>query len=188
MRVITGEAKGRKLKGPPNTSTRPMQDKIKEGLFSALEALDLDIGRVLDLYSGTGSIGIEAISRGAAWADLVDHGKAQCAVIKWNLEHTKLADRAKVHQMPVSSYLGRLHPPYSLIFLDPPYADPEIRQTLQQIATSALVESGTIIALGHWPKFDASAVDPPLVLLRNRCHGDSCFSIFAIDGDQGTNE
>ena len=75
MRVITGEAKGRKLKGPPSTATRPMQDKIKEALFSALESLDLDIARVLDLYAGTGGIGIEALSRGAEWADFVDQQK-----------------------------------------------------------------------------------------------------------------
>ena len=183
MRVITGEAKGRKLKGPPDTSTRPMQDKIKEGLFSALEAMGATADRVLDLYSGTGGIGIEALSRGADWADFVEHGKAQCAVIRWNLEHTKLADRARVNQTSVRGFIAGAREPYDLIFLDPPYADSDIHEVLSQVAASRLVESGTTVALGHWPRFDASLVEPPLVLVRNRCHGDSCFSIFVIDGD-----
>src|SRR3954452_17043605 len=117
MRVITGEAKGRKLKGPPDKSTRPMQDKIKEGLFSALESLGATADQVLDLYSGTGSIGIEALSRGADHADFVDHGKAQCAVIRWNLDHTRLADRATIHQMSVRSYIANARKSYDLIIL-----------------------------------------------------------------------
>lgn len=186
MRVITGEAKGRKLKGPPDTSTRPMQDKIKEGLFSALEAMGASVDRVLDLYSGTGGIGIEALSRGAEQADFVEHGKAQCAVIRWNLDHTKLADRARVHQMSVRGFIAGAREPYDLIFLDPPYADTDIIEVLQQVATSRLVESGTTIALGHWPRLDVSQVKPPLRLVRNRCHGGSCFSIFEIEEDPDT--
>ena len=183
MRVITGEAKGRVLKGPPNVSTRPMQDKIKEGLFSALESLGATAGRVLDLYAGTGSIGIEALSRGAEWADFVDHGKLQCDVIRANLETTRLAGRARVHKQPVRLFISQAREPYDLIFLDPPYADDDISEILHMVATSRLVESGTFVALGHWPRFEADQVSAPLVVCRNRCHGDSCFSIYEIDLD-----
>lgn len=186
MRVITGEAKGRKLKGPPSVATRPMQDKIKEALFSALESLDPDITRVLDLYAGTGSIGIEALSRGAEWADFVDQQRAACDVIRWNLAHTALSDRSAVHQMPVPQYLLRAAAPYDLVILDPPYADPEIAATLAVLGESQLVESGTIVALGHWPKFDSDAVTGNLVLVRRRCHGDSCFSIYEVQRGTAT--
>src|SRR6476619_5477957 len=177
MRVITGEAKGRKLKGPPSRATRPMQDKIKEALFSALESLDLDISRVLDLYAGTGGIGIEALSRGAEWADFVDQQKAACDVVRWNLAHTGLANRSAVHQMPVPTFLRRNEQPYDLVILDPPYADPAIGATLEMLGGSQLVESGTIVGLGHWPKFDSDSAPGTLRLIKRRCHGDSCFSI-----------
>lgn len=180
MRVITGEAKGRKLKGPPSTSTRPMQDKIKEALFSALESLDLDVDRVLDLYAGTGGIGIEALSRGAGWADFVDHQRAACEVIRWNLAHTGLSSRAEVHQATVPSFLSRSGKPYDLVILDPPYADPEIRSTLEQVGSSQLVESGSIVVLGHWPRFETADIAGDLRLIKRRCHGDSCFSIFEV--------
>jgi 16S rRNA (guanine966-N2)-methyltransferase len=188
MRVITGEAKGRKLKGPPSTATRPMQDKIKEALFSALESLDLDIGRVLDLYAGTGGIGIEALSRGAEWADFVDQQKAACDVVRWNLAHTGLASRSAVHQMPVPAFLRRKEQPYDLVILDPPYADPAIGETLEMLGDSQLVESGTIVALGHWPKFDSDSGTGTLRLIKRRCHGDSCFSIFEVARGTATPE
>jgi 16S rRNA (guanine966-N2)-methyltransferase len=182
MRVITGEAKGRKLKGPPDIRTRPMQDKIKEAVFSALESVDTVADRVLDLYAGTGGIGIEALSRGATHVDFVDRGQEACAVIRWNLDHTRLADRATVHRATVERYLAMHHQPYDLVVLDPPYADPDIPQTIERIARSSLVESGSTIVLGHWPKFVAPEL-PELRLVRRRCHGDSCFSIFVVDRD-----
>ena len=188
MRVITGEAKGRKLKGPPSIATRPMQDKIKEALFSALESLTPDITRVLDLYAGTGGIGIEALSRGADWADFVDQQRAACDVIRWNLAHTDLSDRSAVHQMPVPLYLRRSGIPYDLVILDPPYADTDIAETLALLGESQLVESGSIVALGHWPRFDSASVTGNLNLLKRRCHGDSCFSIYEVKRGTATHE
>jgi 16S rRNA (guanine966-N2)-methyltransferase len=184
VRVITGEAKGRKLKGPFDIKTRPMQDKIKEALFSSLESVGTNVDRVLDLYAGTGAIGIEALSRGGGWADFVDVGKGPCAVIKWNLEHTKLANRAKVHQIPVPVFLTTRREPYDLVILDPPYADPAITETMKMLVESQLVESGSKVALGHWPRFDLSTVDSRLKMVRSRCHGDSCFSIFEVALDR----
>jgi 16S rRNA (guanine966-N2)-methyltransferase len=186
MRVITGEAKGRKLKGPASAATRPMQDKIKEALYSALESLDPDVDRVLDLYAGTGGIGIEALSRGAGWADFVEHQRAACDVIRWNLEHTRLSSRAQVHQVSVPTFLSMRGKPYDLVILDPPYAEPEIASILEQVGSSQLVESGAIVVLGHWPRFDTADVIGSLHLLKRRCHGDSCFSIFEVQRETAT--
>jgi len=119
MRVTAGDAKGHTLKGPPSTATRPMTDKIRQVLFNMLASLGADLDRVLDLYAGTGSIGIEALSRGATWADFVDQSAPACAVIRANLIHTKYHDVSRVHQMPVALFLNRDDPPYDLIMLDP---------------------------------------------------------------------
>jgi 16S rRNA (guanine966-N2)-methyltransferase len=185
VRVIAGSAKGHRLKGPPSTATRPMADKIKGALFSMLASLGVEIDRVLDLYAGTGSIGIEALSRGATWVDFVDQSPAASAVIRANLAHTKFDQAGRVHTMPVTNYLGRSEEPYDFVILDPPYADPTIVDTLARLAASRLVQSGTIVAIGHWPRIDLPEQIGRLVRLRQRCHGDSCFSIYEIDPDIG---
>ncbi|MCC6790596.1 MAG: RsmD family RNA methyltransferase [Thermomicrobiales bacterium] len=190
MRVISGTARGHRLKGPPSTATRPMADKIKGALFSMLGSLGVEIDRVLDLYAGTGSIGIEALSRGASWVDFVDQSAAATAVVRANLEHTKFATSSRVHTMPVDAFLHRTEAPYDFVILDPPYADPAIVPTLAKLAGSRLVQSGTIVAIGHSPRVDLPEVIGRMVRLRQRCHGDSCFSIYEIEsepvGEDGT--
>lgn len=181
MRVISGSARGHRLKGPPSSQTRPMADKIREALFSSLASLGAEPDTVLDLYAGTGSIGIEALSRGANWADFVDHQKAACATIKDNLAHTRLSDSAEVHCMPVEQIYRRLQGPYDLVIVDPPYADPDIEAHLERLSRSALVQSGTLVVLGHWPRLQLPEQVGTLSLVKRRCHGDSCFSIFEVD-------
>ncbi len=184
MRVISGSARGRRLKGPPSHDTRPMADKIKGALFNALASLNVQPERVLDLYAGTGSIGIEALSRGASWADFVDKGREPARVIRENLTTTGFADRSRVQQMGVGQYIATARTePYDFIILDPPYADPDILQTLESIGDSRLVESGTIVVIGHWPRLDMPDRLGRLECLRNRCHGDSCFSIYEVVDD-----
>ena len=181
MRVISGEAKGRPLLGPAGTFTRPMQDKIKEALFSMLWSLGVEPGRIADLYAGTGAIGIEAISRGASSGDFVDQHAAACKVVRKNLEKTGLADRAHVHQTSVTGFINRPHQPYDVVFLDPPYADPDIEETIRLLADSTLIQSGTVVAIGHWPRLELPEEIGRLSRLRRRCHGDSCFSIYEAD-------
>ncbi len=184
MRVIAGEAKGFHLKGPPSAGTRPMADKIKGALFSMLASLGVEPDRVLDLYAGTGSIGIEALSRGAAWAEFVEQNVAAAAVVRANLSHTKFSDRARVHQRPVQAFLesaGRSDiAPFDLVILDPPYADPAIVSTLQQVSLTSLVQSATVVVIGHSPRLTLPGDVGRLVRLRERCHGDSCFSIYEL--------
>lgn len=178
MRVITGSAKGHKLKGPPDNGTRPMLDRVKESLFSILSGYEVIDGRVLDLFAGTGSIGIEFLSRGAAWADFVEQRAAVCKVIRENLAHTKLADRARVHQTSVESYIAGGREPYDIIMLDPPYASPTIEATVAVIAASRLVKDGTIVIVGHWPRLTLPDQIGKLTQLTSRRLGDSSFTIF----------
>jgi len=180
MRVTTGSAKGRNLKGPPTSGTRPMSDKIRQAVFSALGSLGVEPDRVLDLYAGTGAIGIEALSRGAAHVDFVEVTAPAAAVIRENLERTQLSAQGAVHRQSVQSYLHRKCAPYDLVILDPPYADPAIADTVRQLSESPLVQSGTIVVLGHWPRLELPEWIGRAQLLKRRCHGDSCFSIFEI--------
>src|SRR6476646_10210967 len=106
MRVIFGTAKGRQLKAPPGLGTRPMTDRLKTSLFDVLSQYGLDGVRVLDLYAGSGSLGIEMLSRGAAWADFVEQNSSVCRIIRDNLNTTRLADMAHVYNMPVGRFIS----------------------------------------------------------------------------------
>ncbi len=188
MRVIAGEAKGRRLKGPAGPWTRPMADKIKEALFSSLGSLGVEPDSVLDLYAGTGSVGIEALSRGAISADFVDQNAASCVVIRDNLASTDYSQVSRVHQIGVKQFVARGREHYDLIVVDPPYADPEILPTLESLGVSRLVQSGTIIAIGHSPRVTLPERIGRMEQLRSRCHGDSCFSIYEVFADEATTE
>ncbi|MFC1937600.1 RsmD family RNA methyltransferase [Chloroflexota bacterium] len=120
MRVIAGEAKGHQIKAPKLATTRPATDLVKGAIFSMLETLASNWGRVLDLFSGSGALGIEALSRGAGWVDFVEHERRCCAIIKDNLEKTKLTDRAHVYCCAVSKAISFLDKEYGIILIDPP--------------------------------------------------------------------
>lgn len=157
-----------------------MADKIKGALFNALASLGVEPDRILDLYAGTGSVGIEALSRGATSAEFVEHNRDAVAVIRGNLETTGFARRAQVHQQSVGAFIASRHGPYDFVALDPPYADPEIITTLERLEASALVQSGAIIVIGHSPRVELPDRIGSLECLRHRCHGDSCFSIYEV--------
>lgn len=178
MRVIAGTMKGHPLKVPRSTRTRPMSQRVREALFSTLASLGVEPHRVLDLYAGSGGIGIEALSRGAAWCDFVEQNVAACAIIRDNLRSTRMTDRAAVHQTTVDAFVSRVTEPYDFIIMDPPYADLRIIETIALVAGSRAVEDGTILAIGHWPRLTLPEQVGVLERLRHRCHGDSCFSIY----------
>lgn len=190
MRVISGEARGRRLRAPKSEGiTRPMADKIKEALFSVLASLGVEADRVLDLFAGSGAVGIEALSRGATWCDFVDRDTHAIRAIRENLEHVGFADRARVHQAPVMTAIRSARDPYDLVIFDPPYADPEILPTLGALSASSAVQDGTIVAVGHSPRVELPERIGNLVLLRGRCHGDSCFAVFDVTlQDEGGDE
>jgi 16S rRNA (guanine966-N2)-methyltransferase len=139
--------------------------------------------RVLDLYAGSGSLGIEALSRGAATADFVEQDHAASAIIAANLAVTRLDDRARVHRTRVQGFLGRLAErpptePFDLVIMDPPYAAPDIVAVLTAVATSPALAPDAIVVVGHATRVPLPDVAGPLTRLHHRCHGDSCFSIY----------
>lgn len=186
MRVIAGSARGRQLKGPPSFATRPMTDKVKGALFNTLLSLGVEPERILDLYAGTGAIGIEALSRGGGWATFVDKGREQCATIRGNLDLTGFADRAEVKQAGVEQFVDAAREPYDFIMMDPPYADPEIVPVLERVAASRLLGADTIVVVGHAERVPMPARAGTLERLKLRCHGDSCFSIYDVAPEGGS--
>jgi 16S rRNA (guanine(966)-N(2))-methyltransferase RsmD len=146
MRVITGSARGRRLKELPGLETRPTTDRVKEGLFSAVQ-FDLEGRRALDLFAGTGQLGIEALSRGAASAVFVDRRSDAVQVIRENLRITGLTDRARVLAGDSMEYLAAVREKFGLIFLDPPYESGLLESALAHIARfDILLPDGIMIA------------------------------------------
>jgi len=158
-----------------------MADKIREALFAMLDSLSIRPRRVLDLYAGSGAVGIEALSRGAEWVDFVERSAAACAVIRDNLVTTGFADRAAVHCTTVQAFLRRPpREPYDFVIMDPPYADPTIHETMLAVAHSPHVRDGTVLVVGHSPRVPMPERIDGLEQLRDRCHGDSCVAIYVI--------
>lgn len=159
MRVITGSARGRKLMLPKQDGIRPTSDMVKEAIFSTIQ-FDLEGRRVLDLFGGTGQMGIEALSRGAAHCTFVDIKRDAVELIRKNLEHCRLEERAEVLQSDYLAYLNRSAQQYDIIFLDPPYESEIIKKALQTITRiDKLSENGIIIcengSKNDWPEVQA---------------------------------
>jgi len=185
LRVIAGAARGRRLKGPPGrgrgsvTKVRPSSDLVRGAMFSALGALGASLARVLDLYAGTGALGIEALSRGGAECDFVERDPAMCAVIRENLRLTGFEAQARVYSLPMEKAGGRLQGVYTLVLADPPYADAAALQALETLAGSSLVEPGaTVLALEHSSRQEPPGKMGELALAKTLRHGDSAVSIY----------
>jgi 16S rRNA (guanine(966)-N(2))-methyltransferase RsmD len=144
MRVITGKARGVQLKTPDGMLTRPTTDRVKEALFSIIH-FEIPGARVLDLFGGTGQLGIEALSRGAKSAVFVDAGEAACKLIRENLKRTKFEQEGKVVRSDYLDYLKRTRERFDIIFLDPPYAEVFLENALKQITEIDILRSGGII-------------------------------------------
>ena len=143
MRVITGTAHGTKLKTPEGMLTRPTTDRVKEALFNIIQ---FDIaGDVLDLFAGTGQLGIEALSRGASRAVFVDHRQDAAALVHENLRRTHFEDRGEVVCADFTQYLARCRRKFRLIFLDPPYAEKSLETAIQRLSEIDILSDGGII-------------------------------------------
>ena len=144
MRVITGKARGIQLKTPDGMQTRPTSDRVKEALFSIIH-FDIPGAKVLDLFGGTGQLGIEALSRGADNAVFVDAREDACKIIRENLKRTKLETQGRVVRSDYLEYLRRSREKFDIILLDPPYAEVFLENALNCIAEIDILQSGGII-------------------------------------------
>ena len=144
MRVITGKARGVNLKTPEGLQTRPTTDRVKEALFSMIQ-FDIPTATVLDLFGGTGQLGIEALSRGARRAVFVDESDKACQLIRENLRRTRMEQDGSVVRSDYLAYLGRCREKFNIIFLDPPYAEVFLENALKRITEIDILQSGGII-------------------------------------------
>lgn len=121
MRIITGAAKGKRLVTPEGREVRPTPERVKEGLFSALQ-FDIEGRRVLDLFAGSGQLGLEALSRGAKSAVFVDSSDSSVKIVKQNIELTGFGEKARVFRSDYSAFAAACRETFDIVFLDPPYA------------------------------------------------------------------
>jgi 16S rRNA (guanine966-N2)-methyltransferase len=153
VRVIAGQAKGHPLKAVPGNQTRPTTDKVKESLFSIIGPY-FDGERVLDLFAGTGGLGIEALSRGAGSAVFIDASPQSIEIVKHNLASTKLTDHAEVYRNDARraiKLLQRTGKPFELIFLDPPYEMKDCDELLLDMASKGLIAADAVAVVEHHP-------------------------------------
>jgi len=144
MRVITGTARGVQLKTPEGMVTRPTADRVKEAMFSIIH-FDLPGAQVLDLFGGTGQLGIEALSRGAKSAVFVDAGEPACRLIRENLKRCRMEGQGRVVRSDYLDYLSRSAETFDIILLDPPYAEVFLENALKRITEIDILRSGGII-------------------------------------------
>ncbi len=159
MRIITGKYKGRNLALVPGRSTRPTTAFNREVIFSVHQ--DYEAKRVLDLFAGTGSLGLEALSRGAAWVDFVEFAPAALATILANINLLGCGDSCHLWRKRVDAYLKTCDDTYDIVFLDPPYLKNLVNPTLSAILERNLLNPGGLIVVEHSPRelLDASLND-----------------------------
>ncbi|SDH15492.1 16S rRNA (guanine(966)-N(2))-methyltransferase RsmD [Microbacterium pygmaeum] len=176
-RIISGRAGSIPLE-VPDAGTRPTSDRVRESLFGALESVEALRGAVvLDLYAGSGALGLEAVSRGAASADLVERSPRAAAVVERNAARVGRSvgrDRAiRVHRAAVAAYLGGPRGPFDLVFVDPPYdiGEAELSETLRLLTAS--LRSDALVVIERASRSPEPALPAELEHLRNKRYGDT---------------
>lgn len=151
MRIITGSAKGTKLKGPKGSDTRPTADRVKESIFNIMGSLVMN-AKVLDLFAGTGNLGLEALSRGADSAVFIDYNANSIEVIRDNAVHTKLIFKTEIFKNDVFKGMHKLEQSqrrFDLIFCDPPYNKGLVNQVLTKLDNSTLLIPGGFVMIEY---------------------------------------
>ena len=179
MRVGGGEARGRRLKGAVISGVRPTTERVRAAIFNILAMDQYEGGRVLDLFAGTGSLGIEALSRGAGHADFVERDRRQCSVIRENLAATGFTGRAEVRQSDVSRAIPTLPGGYSLVMLDPPYRMGAFHGILDAIAAQPrLLDADAVVIAGHSRQTELRAAYGTLRRITLRNYGDNVVDFY----------
>lgn len=179
MRVVGGKAKGRRLRGTISPAARPTTGRVRAAIFNIIRPELFEEGRVLDLYAGSGSLGIEALSRGAAWADFVEQNRRQCEVIRGNLLNAGFDGQARVLCADVEKYLTALTGPYRLVLMDPPYRFLELGDFLESLAqVDGLVEVDGTVVVGHSRHLEIQSSYGSLHLFSHRRYGDNVVDFF----------
>jgi len=189
LRIIGGEKKGKKLLSVKGMKTRPTKDRMREALFNILSSRIAD-SNVLDLFAGTGALGIEALSRGASSAIFVDKDGDALSVIEKNLRSCGFEDRSKIFRCNILINLKCLRTvlkPFDIVFMDPPYESDCVYQSLVNLKQSGALKKGSIIIVEHSPKEPAPSDLFGFEIFDQRRYGRALFSFFhfIISTDKG---
>jgi len=184
MRVISGTAKGVTLKTPEGMSTRPTTDRVKEAMFSIIQ-FDIPGTRVLDLFGGTGQLGIEALSRGAKSAVFVDTQESACKLIKENLKKTKLESQGQVVRSDYLSYLRNCKDKFDIILLDPPYIEVFLENSLNLITEIDILQTNGIIVTERPLEKELPWSFPGFSRSRDYKYGKTLLTIYRKEGPKG---
>ncbi|MDP4553120.1 16S rRNA (guanine(966)-N(2))-methyltransferase RsmD [Alkalihalobacillus macyae] len=184
MRIIAGECKGRHIKPVPGMSTRPTTDKVRESIYNMIGPF-FDGGQALDLYGGSGALGIEALSRGMSKCIFVDRDSKAIETIKWNLEQTKFTGSAEVFRNDSKRALKALNKremTFSLVLLDPPYHKEQILYDLEKLCTFELLEDKATIVVEHKKEVTLPEAVAELQMTRQETYsGKTTISIYTYE-------
>ncbi len=174
MRITSGIAKGYNLKVPPGGKVKPAQDIVRQAIFNMIGE-HITEAKVLDLFAGSGSLGIEALSRGASWCDFVDKEKSCTQVVKENLSHTHFEDKAKVYTLKAERFLDEAESnTYDFIFLSPPYAQGIGRELLKKMVK--VLRGGGVVVFEHSKKIEFPKGLEELKFIDERTYGAATVS------------
>ncbi len=176
MRVITGTARGRKLKEPVGMDIRPTTDMVKEALFNIIQ-FDIEGRRVLDLFAGTGQLGIEALSRGAKSAVFVDESSAAIRIVRENVEMAGFSKQARIIQGESLGFL-RAGEQFDLIFLDPPYQTNLLEKALKKATEFDILSEGGIMVCESKADKEMPELAPPYQKQREYRYGKTKISLY----------
>ena len=178
MRIIAGEAKGRRLRSPVRCSVKPTTGLVRGAIFSILEASGVKWHRMLDLYAGTGALGIEALSRGAEQVDFVDRDPRCRLIIRDNLERSEFKHKAQVYCCSASRITRVLKGEYDVVLIDPPYNDPSLIHILGMLFSSNLVGPNSTVVVQHSSHQLLPATVECFQVVKNYRYGDTALSIY----------
>ena len=178
-RITGGSERGRRLRSTRGTGLRPTSERLRAAIFSMIGPSAVEDARVLDLYAGTGALGIEALSRGAAKADFVEADSRRCQDIRQSLRQMGLAERGHVYRARVEKGWRTLDGGYDLVLIDPPYDLDPWELVMERLSDGQMLNPGALVVAEHRYKNSLAGGYGALVRTRQRRHGDSSISIYA---------
>ena len=176
MRIISGSARGRKLKEPQGMDTRPTTDKVKESLFNIIQ-FELEGRRVLDLFAGTGPLGLEALSRGAEHCTFVDQRREAVALVRENVRLCRFECRSQVVQKEALSFLSVCREKFGVVFLDPPYQSGLLEKSLEAMTQFDILQEHGIIVCESGTEWAIPTPEPPYEAGREYRYGQIKLSL-----------
>ena len=183
MRVIAGEVKGQEIISRKNLGARPTTGRVRSSLFAILESSGIYGKQVVDLYAGIGSLGIEALSRGAEWVDFVESNPKRCALLRKSLVSLGFGKKSKVHCMKVEKAVESSVGEYDIILMDPPYTIGPVHKLMGEIAN--LAKPGALVATGHSKHHKLDHQYNRLALIKEKRQGDTICSIYREENQLG---